>query len=470
MSAWRFRVRRGDAFVLSCCVVGISALAMPSPARAPTFRNTAPGVSYTGSKECAPCHRQIYETYIQSPMGRSMSLATDASHLEKIREPFTTLSPLLNRAYTVFRSGSALYQSEQESHTPAASFAASEYKLEYAIGSGLHGHTYLVNRGGGLFQAPLSFYASSQRWDFSPGYEFAESGFTRPITRACLTCHTNAKLLLGSKGTEAVPSLAAANQELAVGCENCHGPGQLHVSERRQRMRVSTAIDTSIVNPAKVPARLSEDICMNCHQGKDARVLQPGRDFSDFRPGKPLSEVLAVFVIPPTPNGSPRSDLLDHHFALRSSKCSLASKARLTCLSCHHPHQQLPADARANSYRGKCLTCHQETSCALSVSQRSSSGTDDCAGCHMPKRDQREVAHTALTNHRIGARDGERFPDEAFQMRPELPGLIYLNGPTNPEAKPLANEVLLQTYAELAGQRPEYLQRYLLLRKQQQRR
>ncbi len=88
----------------------------------------------------------------------------------------------------------------------------------------------------------------------------------------------------------------------------------------------------------------------------------------------------------------------------------------------------------------------------------------------MPKRDQREVAHTALTNHRIGARDGERFPDEAFQMRPELPGLIYLNGPTNPEAKPLANEVLLQTYAELAGQRPEYLQRYLLLRKQQQRR
>src|SRR6266511_5077599 len=100
--------------LLSCCVVGISALAMPSPARAPTFRNTAPGVSYTGSKECAPCHRQIYETYIQSPMGRSMSLATDASHLEKIREPFTTLSPLLNRAYTVFRSGSAFYQSEQE--------------------------------------------------------------------------------------------------------------------------------------------------------------------------------------------------------------------------------------------------------------------------------------------------------------------------------------------------------------------
>src|SRR5262245_6068171 len=266
------------------------------------FRNTGPNVSFMGSKECSLCHTKIYRDYIRTPMGRSMGLASDANQLEKVPAPFTVISSFFNRAYTVFREGSYLYESEQEFYSGTSHFIPDRHKLEYVIGSGLHGHTYLVNREDYLFQAPLSFYSKTRRWDLSPGYEFAEFGFDRPISRGCLTCHTNTKLLLASKGFQVVPNRAASNQELAIGCENCHGPGQLHIAERRQAIKLAGNTDTSIVNPAELPPQLAEDICMSCHQGKDLRILQPGRDFSDFRPGRPLRETLAIFAIVPERN------------------------------------------------------------------------------------------------------------------------------------------------------------------------
>lgn len=400
-------------------------------------------------------------------MGRSMGLASNADQLEKVPASITVVSPLFNRAYTVFREGSDLYQSEREYYSVSSYFITDKHKLEYVIGSGLHGQTYLVSRRHYLFQAPLSFYSKRQRWDLSPGYELAEFGFDRPISRGCLTCHTNSKLLLASKGDQAVPSPAAKNQEVAIGCENCHGPGQLHVAERRKGIKLSGGLDTSIVNPAKLPSQLAEDICMSCHQGKDLRLLQPGKDFCDFRPGRPLRETLAIFTILPKRNDPPRSDLVDHHFSLRASECYLKSQGRLSCLSCHNPHEEVPAEAAADYYRSKCLTCHKETSCTLSLAERARRrGTDDCAACHMPKRAPLEIPHAALTNHRIGGREGDPFPESAFQLIPELPDLIYLNGPSNPNADALPVEVLHQAYDQLIRKRPEYRKQYLMLRTQ----
>jgi len=397
-------------------------------------------------------------------MGRSMSVVTKADHVEKVATPLTVVNPFFDLAYTVYRSGANLYQREHEYFAPAASNGTTEHKLEYVIGSGLHGQTFLVTRGGYLFQAPLSFYSRSQRWALSPGYELVESGFNRPITRACLTCHSSTNALLAGRGLQDGPSRAVADQELAIGCENCHGPGQRHVAERRQHIKVTGGHDTSIVNPARLPSQLSEDICMNCHQGNDVRILQPGRDFSDFRPGRPLREVLAIFAMPPTATSLQRSDLLDQHFSIKASTCYQASGGRFTCLTCHNPHVEVPVGSQADYYRGKCLTCHKETSCALPVAERSRrQGTDNCTACHMPKRDLAEVPHTALTNHRI-AHEGAPFPRAAFSLTPELPDLIYVNGPPNHEREPLAREVLYRAYGELAGRRPEYLERYLLLR------
>ena len=88
---------------------------------------------------------------------------------------------------------------------------------------------------------------------------------------------------------------------------------------------------------------------------------------------------------------------------------------------------------------------------------------DDCAGCHMPKRDVKVIAHSALTNHRIIADDEESYPEEAFHLTSSAaPDLIHLTAvPGREDSIPLIT--LLQTYAELMDSAPGYRQQYLAL-------
>src|SRR5262249_40110385 len=246
-------------------------------------------------------------------------------------------------------------------------------------------------------------------------------------------------------------------RELAIGCENCHGPGELHVARLGKG---------AIVNPAKLPSRLAEDICMNCHQGGDTRVLQPAKDYSDFRPGRPLIETLAIFRVP-LKRGSPAdSDLLEHHFSMQWSKCYRASGGRLSCLTCHNPHF-IPSRATAPAYyRAKCLGCHHEPDCHLEERKRLQA-RNDCAGCHLPKREVAVISHSSLTNHRIVARPGQPYPDEASQhttpeLHDALPGLILVNRPAGSKTR-LAPITLLRAYGELMEKEPAYYERYTTL-------
>src|SRR5262249_24596573 len=77
------------------------------------YRNTGPGVAYLGSKGCAGCHKKIYDSYLRTAMGRSMSLPEDASHL-KVNGRVTVPSFRSNRVFQVYRDGPALFQSQFE--------------------------------------------------------------------------------------------------------------------------------------------------------------------------------------------------------------------------------------------------------------------------------------------------------------------------------------------------------------------
>jgi hypothetical protein len=382
---------------------------------------------YVGSRACAGCHRAISETYSKTGMARTLHLPGG----EEPRRPVTVFSQALNRHYQVFRNGGGLYQSQYELDPAGRVVFKTSHKIEYVVGSGANGHSYIVRRGGQLFQAPLSFYSKSLTWDLSPGYEQKDMGFSRQIQPVCMSCHGGWQ----SAG------------ELGVGCENCHGPGQSHVAQ---------AGKGAIVNPAKLPPPLAEDICMKCHQDGDARVLQPGKEYSDFRPGSPLHETVAILKIPPTRDGVDSSDLLEHHFAMKLSRCYLGSGGKLGCLSCHDPHSS-PA---RTYYRGKCLNCHSDGGCSLPLEKRLPA--NDCAGCHMPKRQVKGISHSALTLHRIVREAGQSYPEAAFrQTSADLPDLIYVNRPE--QTAKLPKVTVLQGYAQLLEKQPRYLPSYLKL-------
>ena len=173
--------------------------------------------------------------------------------------------------------------------------ASGSRNLGWFVGSGRVARSYIFALDGFLFQSPLSYYSLSGKWDLSPGYETMEDGFNRPISSGCISCHSGRpQPVMNRPGLFRNPAFL----ELGIGCENCHGPGQIHVSERSRGLAVKGNFDNSIVNPARLPARLAEDICMGCHQDGDARVLQPGKDYTDFRPGTPLNDIFALFKIP----------------------------------------------------------------------------------------------------------------------------------------------------------------------------
>jgi hypothetical protein len=399
---------------------------------------------WSGSKVCAGCHRAIYERYSGVAMAHSMSPANQSTPLTGAA--VTVFSAKFNRSFQVYRDGADVYQSESATDAAGKTVFRAVYKLEFAVGSGVNGYSYAVRRGNYLFEAPLSYYTRLRKWDLSPGYEFADYGFNRPMVAGCVVCHSGRpRLARDRNGVYLDPPF----QELAIGCENCHGPGGAHVASGGAR--------GSIVNPSRLSPRLAEQICMNCHQGGDARVLQPGKDYADFRPGTWLSDTLAILKVVPQRSDE---DLLEHHTAMQASKCFSGSGGKLSCFTCHDPHAQPPPAEAAAWYRAKCLTCHSETSCKAPRQARAEQG-NDCTACHMPKRDVTVISHSALTNHRIianAASAGEPLPAPA--LAPEG-GLIYVNRPT--AGGKLPRITLWRAYGELLQKMPAFQTNYLAL-------
>jgi len=429
--------------------------------KAVTFENSTSGVAYVGSKVCAECHPDIYATYIKTGMGRSMSRLT-APEIDKLATPAAVFNQELNRHFRAFRKGSSLYQSEYELNPDGSEVFHDTRKIDLLIGAGEIGFTAVVERGHSMTEAPLSFYSKTSTWDLSPGYEHEDIGFSRPIVAACVVCH--------SGQPQPVPHRVGAFrdppfQELAIGCENCHGPGELHVKERRAGTPLpADGIDRSIVNPSKLPLWLANNICMDCHQGGEARVLQAGKDYLDFRPGTPLDQTLAVFEVPLDRAAPPTSELLDHYLLMFLSKCYQAS-GKLGCLTCHDPHDQPSGQEAASYYRQRCLGCHTPKSCTAPLPARlAQSPPDDCTACHMPRQGAKGIAHSAITNHRIIARAEEPYPDIAFRLTTlALPDLIHLSAIPGTEGEAVPPLTLLEAYFAVATKQPAYWPRYWAL-------
>jgi len=83
----------------------------------------------------------------------------------------------------------------------------------------------------------------------------------------------------------------------------------------------------AIVNPATMPAEIRDDVCAQCHFLGDARVLRPGKNSLDFRPGTPLDKTVAILSVSAKVKGD-RFTALDQFEQLRLSRCAIESKGR----------------------------------------------------------------------------------------------------------------------------------------------
>jgi hypothetical protein len=367
-------------------------------APSPQYLNAQPAVDYVDDEVCQNCHPSEYQTFKKTGMGRSASIPSP-DDLRELATPVSIRRKKLNRSYSVYSRNGKMFHEESERDARGQLVFSETHEIAYTIGAGDVGKSYLVAKGDALFVSPISYYSRIPGWDLSPGYnEGTFRGFTRRVVDLCVDCHTGLPLL--------TPATHNRFQQppfrfLSVGCERCHGPGALHVEERKQNAPLKGPVDFSIVNPERLRPAVRDDVCAQCHFSGDARVLQPGKNYLDFRPGTPLGDVVDIFSVAPAIKGT-RFMALDQFEQLKMSRCWASSKGRLGCITCHNPHVQLHGDQAADYFRERCLSCHAGESCRAPKARRqATSPPDNCILCHMPQRKMENISHSSLTDHRI---------------------------------------------------------------------
>lgn len=292
------------------------------------------------------------------------------------------------------------YWQRLESHGDTSS-----YRVDYVIGSGNHASGYLVDLNGHLFQSPVAYYKRLHAYDLAPGYEGLRSpDFTRPVADGCVFCHAGTALYIpGTSNQYRSPAFA----EEAITCERCHGSAEKHLRDPRAG---------TIINPQKLEPAARDSICEQCHLLGVGRVLNPGMNFSDFRPGETLENVFTTYVASSPAGRAVKFKVISHVEQLARSACARMSNGGLWCGTCHDPHNQPLEPVRF--FRSKCLSCHTRKFSAGHPASES-----DCIACHMPRRQAKDGGHTAFTDHRIQRRPE---PDAAL---PENSGIAAWREP-----------------------------------------
>ena len=329
----------------------------------------------TADAACARCHREIFEKYVTTPMASASGLAMEKFQSGTLNHKTSGVT------YRLFDSNNQAKLSIQKADDPHVN---EERQLDYFLGSGHLGITYLYSIHGYLFESPVAYYSASRSYDMKPGLEsITVLPPALPMQASCLRCHMSA-VQKSDPGTinhySRLPFLHAG-----ITCEACHGDTQRHVA---------TDGKASVTNPAKLNADRRDSICISCHLEGDISVERPQRSAIDYKPGDSISDYLSFFVY--QGKDATRRGVSEVE-QLSESKCKRTSGDKMSCTSCHDPHYSPAPTERAAFYRSKCLACHSDAAFAATHHPEN----PDCTSCHMPRNGAENIPHVAWTDHRI---------------------------------------------------------------------
>ncbi|MFO0904456.1 MAG: tetratricopeptide repeat protein [Pirellulales bacterium] len=346
---------------------------------------------YVGSAVCAECHGEIARRYQGThSMARSMAPIGQETPIEDFTK--ARFQPPGFREYEVERTGDGTFHHERWKDVDGETIYDQKVKIDFAMGSGRRGRSFVLSRDGFLFQSSLSWYSQEQRWDLAPGYPpRIHDRFDRKLLLQCVYCHAG---LIDVEDMSNDRFGQPPFVEAAIGCERCHGPGADHVA--KQTKSPAAGPDDSICNPSRLGPAEREAVCYQCHLRREPSFTQAGKSPFDYRPGQAYDEVWLTYV-PSDPRPEELATLVEQH---RASECFRQSAGRFGCTSCHDPHERPAPAARDAFYRERCNQCHADRGCSFPAESRAEA-QDSCIRCHMPSSPTRGIPHTALTDHRM---------------------------------------------------------------------
>ncbi len=383
---------------------------------------------------CEQCHATIANQFRQTGMGRSFHRLRPGD----MAETPTAVAPFFHEASgsyfaTIERDGK-YYQRRWQKGFDGGETNIDEKRVDFVMGSGNHVRTYLhLTEHNTLQQLPLSWYEEKGGyWAMSPGYDRPDyPGSTRVATYECMFCH-NAypKIPAGHDEVGAPPQFLQPLPE-GIDCQRCHGPGQRHTEMAARAGASVQEIRAAIVNPKRLNAGRELEVCMQCHLETTTAALPHAirrldRGPFSYIPGQPLGDFRLTFDR--VGGMGDRFELAYGAYRMRQSQCFLKSGGKLSCTTCHDPHNVTHGEAATVRYNAICLGCH-EAALGRALERNVASGVHvtgaNCVSCHMPKRRTDDAVHVVMTDHLIRSRQppGDLLADKAEVT--ESPAIAY---------------------------------------------
>ncbi len=335
-------------------------------------RRIPAGTEFIGDRACAECHKKISAPFPKTGMALAMEAVPESKVLAENPKLTLKLGPY---SYEIKRTGQKSFYSVTDGTNTISA------PIDYAVGQGRMGQTYVLQREGNFYESRVSFYDETKGLDFTIGSPRGipatlDEAFGRLLSMneviSCFSCHSN--------GAISGQKLQLEKLAHGVRCESCHGPGGSHVAA----VKAGETGAKLIFNPARLSGdQLSQEFCASCHRGNEEFALLQRMEINNVR---------------------------FQPYRIFHSKC-YSDDRRISCTACHNPHEPLQTDTAF--YDSKCLDCHslKDKPRTESAAPACPVANKDCASCHMPKTEI-PAAHFKFTDHYIRVvKPGEKFPN-----------------------------------------------------------
>ncbi len=331
-----------------------------------SFARAQSGVEHANTpsrsiRECASCHPAEAKPHPATSMAKAMELPAECSIL--IKHPLLT-----------FQSGAYSYRIERSGDTSTYTVTNGHETLSvpigWAFGLGVAGQTYVFEKDGDLYESRVSFYDVVNGLDLTMGAQNSQPTtllqaagrfMGRDEKTRCFGCHaTNA-----SQG----PNLTLNQMIPGVQCERCHGTTDNHLQGVKEG-NPKLARMPSLRNQS---SEETSNFCGQCH-----------RRWDEIAAGGTLGI----------------GNIRFQPYRLTNSKCYDSDDARISCVGCHNPHDEI--NRSDTSYDPKCQACHSAAKPSKNKASVKSCkvANANCVSCHMPKLDM-PGSHHRFTDHQI---------------------------------------------------------------------
>lgn len=302
---------------------------------------------YVGGQTCAKCHQPQFDLWHGSHHDRAMEVATEETVLGDFND--ATFERLGATTRFFRRDGKFFVTAEGpdgQNH---------DYEIKYTFGIDPL-QQYMVEFPDGRVQVlRVSWDVHRKHWfevtppdvpneRLAPNDPLHWTNVAQNWNTTCAECHSTN---LQKNYSFVSKTYHTTFSEIDVSCEECHGPGSVHVElANRWSPLWDRNVGYGLANLKDADGTTQIETCAKCHSRRNAI-------HADFRPGRPLLDYYDPIVLTPGLY-HPDGQILDEVYEYGSFLESKMHANRVRCSDCHDPHS-LKLKYTGNKL---CTQCH----------------------------------------------------------------------------------------------------------------